>query len=30
MQDVLSEHVNMSAGLGNASLMDIIEKFEGE
>ena len=28
MQDVLSEHVNMSAGLGSASLMDIIENLE--
>lgn len=32
MQDVLSEHVNMSAGLGRASLMDnnIIENLENE
>lgn len=28
MQDVLSEHVNMSAGLGSASLMNIIENWE--
>ena len=28
MQDVLSEHVNVSAGLGSASLMNIIENLE--
>lgn len=28
MQDVLSEHVNMSAGFGSASLMNVIENWE--